>query len=122
MENSYQALGGGEGDRRRVGRGKLTVFQLQLNCSYLHHNVKGVLVEQEHKKQTETLFSDSQWMNERQKIKRLVVPGKPFVPQRPKTTLGRRGAIQEEQHVCWGCVSSPRGSEKGLISMAHRGI
>lgn len=39
--------------------GKLTVFQLQLNCSYLHHNVKGVLVEQEHKKQTETLFSIS---------------------------------------------------------------
>lgn len=25
------------------------------NCSYLHHNVKGVLVEQEHKKQTEKL-------------------------------------------------------------------
>lgn len=25
------------------------VFGLQLNCSYLHHNVKGVLVEQEHK-------------------------------------------------------------------------
>lgn len=39
--------------------GKLTVFQLQLNCSYLHHNVKGVLVEQEHKKQTEKLFSIS---------------------------------------------------------------
>lgn len=35
------------------------MFQLQLNCSYLHHNVKGVLVEQEHKKQRETLFSDS---------------------------------------------------------------
>lgn len=40
-------------------RGKLIVFQLQLNCSYLHHNVKGVLVEKEHKKQTEKLFSVS---------------------------------------------------------------
>ncbi len=38
---------------------KLIVFQLQLNCSYLHHNVKGVLVEKEHKKQTEKLFSVS---------------------------------------------------------------
>lgn len=40
VENSYQALnpkkGAGGGD---------CVFQLQLNCSYLHHNVKGVLVE-----------------------------------------------------------------------------
>lgn len=36
-----------------------TVFQLQLNCSYLHHNVKGVLVEKEHKKQTEKLLSVS---------------------------------------------------------------
>lgn len=35
---------------------KLIVFQFQLNRSYLHHNVKGVLVEKEHKKQTEKLL------------------------------------------------------------------
>lgn len=48
------------------GRGvgfKLMVFRLQLNCSYLHHNVKGVLVEQEHKKQTEIIF----WQSEAEK-------------------------------------------------------
>lgn len=52
VEDSYQTLGGG-------GRFKLMVFQLQLNSSYLHHNVKGVLVEEEHKKQTEKLWSVS---------------------------------------------------------------
>lgn len=52
VEDSYQTLGGGGGF-------KLTVFQLQLNSSYLHHNVKGVLVEEEHKKQTEKLWSVS---------------------------------------------------------------
>lgn len=40
---SHTKLWGGSGGF------KLTVFRLQLNCSYLHHNVKGVLVEQEHK-------------------------------------------------------------------------
>lgn len=43
------------------GRSKERCFIL--NCSYLHHNVKGVLVEQEHKKQTEKLFSVSQRRN-----------------------------------------------------------
>lgn len=44
-------------------REKLIVFQFQLNHSYLHHNVKGVLVEKEHKKQTEKLllFPVSRW-------------------------------------------------------------
>lgn len=31
------------------------VFRLQLNCSYLHHNVKGVLVDQEHKSKEKLL-------------------------------------------------------------------
>lgn len=48
---------GGGGLIPSSGRGvgfKLMVFGLQLNCSYLHHNMKGVLVEQEHKgKQSE---------------------------------------------------------------------
>lgn len=52
VEESYQALGGSGGF-------KLTVFRLELNCSYLHHNVKGVLVEQEHKSK-EKLFAVSQ--------------------------------------------------------------
>lgn len=39
---------------------KLMVFRLQLNCSYLHHNVKGVLVEQENKKQTEIIFRQAE--------------------------------------------------------------
>lgn len=56
VENSHQAL---NPKKKGGGWGELIVFQLQLNCSYLHHNVKGVLVEKEHKKQTEKLFSVS---------------------------------------------------------------
>lgn len=51
VEDSFQAS-----NPKREGGGGETVFQLQLNCSYLHHNVKGVLVEEEHKKQTEKLL------------------------------------------------------------------
>lgn len=56
-DQQHCGVGGGgfiPGSGRGVGF-KLMVFRLQLNCSYLHHNVKGVLVDQEHKSKEKLL-------------------------------------------------------------------
>lgn len=74
---------------------KLMVFRLQLNCSYLHHNVKGVLVEQEHKSK-QKLFPVSQ---RRRKMELLVgLRGGLLFPLQLQS---RAAAVSEHSKSVW---------------------
>lgn len=78
------------------------VFRLQLNCSYLHHNVKGVLVGQEHKKQIEIIFCQS---DAEEKVAVVSSQRRTFVRPPPPKIQSRASTVSQSKSV-WSCRSA----------------